>query len=504
MQEPSPALSRRTFVGGVTALAAASLAFPQAAFAVTAAEKQAEADAVRNQLVGLNADLEAAAERYYGALDEQNAARTAMEAEQVKIDEATAQIANLQDHLGTRARSMYRSGSATFLDFLMGATSFAEFTQNWDILNGLNENDTQMVAETKTLRETVEASKAEYAKQEKIAADKAAEAKAIKEEVEAKIAQADALMNSLDAEARALLEEEQRAAAEAAAAQKQAEMEAEAAREAANSGNAGGGGDGGTGGGNPPSGGGGNGVDIPSQGSVVDYAMSRIGCPLRMGGGRPELVRLLRLGDMGVSPDRHVRSASERIAVQRRTSTRSRLRSPPRRRALALRPRGHRRQLRRHPLRPCARPGPARARHRPALLVEVHLRPALLVPPTGKRPDACQRPGPFLWAKRCRECYNSCRASVAQGTEHRSPKAGAARSNRAGGTIDFSRRRLERRRFRYSGRQRALAFGSTTVTHVPRGSLASMATTPPACSTRARAMDSPRPLPGVVRAVSAR
>ena len=43
MQEPSPALSRRTFVGGATALAAASLAFPQAAFAVTAAEKQAEA-----------------------------------------------------------------------------------------------------------------------------------------------------------------------------------------------------------------------------------------------------------------------------------------------------------------------------------------------------------------------------------------------------------------------------------------------------------------------------
>ena len=106
----------------------------------------------------------------------------------------------------------------------------------------MNENDSQMVAETKELRESVEASKAEYAKQEKIAADKAAEAKAIKEEVEAKIAQADALMNSLDAEARVLLEEEQRAAAEAAAAQKQAEMEAEAAREAANNGNTGGGG----------------------------------------------------------------------------------------------------------------------------------------------------------------------------------------------------------------------------------------------------------------------
>lgn len=87
----------------------------------------------------------------------------------------------------------------------------------------------------------MEASKAEYAKQEKTQPNRPAEARPIKEEVEAKIAQADALMNSLDAEARALLEEEQRAAAEAAAAQKQAEMEAEAATgRRPNSGNAGG------------------------------------------------------------------------------------------------------------------------------------------------------------------------------------------------------------------------------------------------------------------------
>lgn len=287
MREHTNGLSRRAFIGGAVMLGAASIVAPTTAFATTAAEKQAEADAVRNQLVGLQADLEAAADSYKQALDAQEVAQAAMEAEQVKIDEANGKIADLQDKLGTRARSMYRSGSSSFLDFVMGATSFEELTQNWDLLNKMNENDGQMVDETKVLREELQASKDEYARQEKIAADKAAEAKAIKEEVEAKIAQADALMNSLDAEARALLEEEQRAAAEAAAAQKQAEMEAEAAREAANSGNAGGGGDGGTGGGNPPSGGGGNGVDIPSQGSVVDYAMSRIGCPYEWGAEGP-------------------------------------------------------------------------------------------------------------------------------------------------------------------------------------------------------------------------
>lgn len=64
-------LSRRAFIGGAAALGATSLIIPEFAFAETAAEKQAEADAVRNQLVGLQADLETAGENYYAALDEQ-------------------------------------------------------------------------------------------------------------------------------------------------------------------------------------------------------------------------------------------------------------------------------------------------------------------------------------------------------------------------------------------------------------------------------------------------
>lgn len=279
MREHTNGLSRRAFIGGAIMLGAASIVAPTTAFAATAAEKQAEADAVRNQLVGLQADLEAAADSYKQALDAQEVAQAAMEAEQVKIDEANGKIADLQDKLGTRARSMYRSGSSSFLDFVMGATSFEEFTQNWDLLNKMNENDGQMVDETKTLREELQASKDEYARQEKIAADKAAEAKVIQTEAEAKVAQATELVNSLDAEAQALLAEEQAAAARAAAEQAAAE---EAARQAQNNNN----------GYNAPSnnnntyvppvynnGGGGGGGSVGNYGSVVDYAMSRIGCP---------------------------------------------------------------------------------------------------------------------------------------------------------------------------------------------------------------------------------
>lgn len=303
-------LSRRAFIGGAAALGATSLIIPEFAFAETAAEKQAEADAVRNQLVGLQADLETAGENYYAALDEQESAQRSMEEQQVKIDETTQEIEGLQDRLSTRARSMYRSGSTTFIDFLLGASSFAEFTQNWELLNQINANDADLVDQTNAAREQLQAAKDEFARQEQIAAQKAAECKQIHDEVQVKVQNATDLMNSLDEEARALLEQEQAAAAAAAAAQAQAEAEAAAAAAGGNGGgnqgggsndggNQGGGNDGGYqgGGGNDGGGNGGGGSTIVYPGgggsagdnsAAYSYACSRIGCPYVWGAEGPD------------------------------------------------------------------------------------------------------------------------------------------------------------------------------------------------------------------------
>ena len=298
-------LSRRAFIGGAAALGATSLIIPEFAFAETAAEKQAEADAVRNQLVGLQADLETAGENYYAALDEQESAQRSMEEQQVKIDETTEEIEGLQDRLSTRARSMYRSGSTTFIDFLLGASSFAEFTQNWELLNQINANDADLVDQTKAAREHLQAAKDEFARQEQIAAQKAAECKQIHDEVQVKVQNATDLMNSLDEEARALLEQEQAAAAAAAAAQAQAEAEAAAAAAGGNGGGNDGGyqGGGGNGGGGSTivyPGGGGNGgggstIVYPGGGgsagdnsAAYSYACSRIGCPYVWGAEGPD------------------------------------------------------------------------------------------------------------------------------------------------------------------------------------------------------------------------
>ena len=297
MREHTRRISRRAFLGGAATFGAVCLANPAVAFATpTAAEKQAEADSVRDQVTSMQQQLQQASNDYYAALDERDKAQAAKDAAQAQIDETNQKIAAIQGQLGTRAKTMYRNGGISFLEILLSATSFEEFATNWDLLNHMNQNDADMVEEAKALRAQVEEEKDEYARQEQLAADKAKEAEAIKNQAEATVADMEALLASLDAEARQLLEAEQQAAAEAEAARQRAEFEAEqerqaaadrAARNSGGNGSSGGGGSSDDGGGSSGSDDRRGGTDIPAQGSVVDYAISRLGCPYVWGATGP-------------------------------------------------------------------------------------------------------------------------------------------------------------------------------------------------------------------------
>lgn len=302
MERNQTKVTRRAFLGGAAAFGAVSLTMPGLAFAdPTSASKQAEADEVRTRVTAMQSELSAASEEYYAALDAHDAAVAACDEAQARIDEANGQISELQGKLGTRARSMYRSGGTSFLDLLLGATTFEEFVTNWDILNQMNENDAALVQQTKDLRAEVEAQKEELSKQEQIASDKAEEARVNKENAEVTVAALQAELDSLDAEARELLLAEQEEAAAAVRA-------AEAAASEDGGSDSGGGTGGNTGGGNTgggdtdgggssdndsdggssgggSSGGGGN--YVPPNGSVVDYAVYCLGTPYVYGGNTP-------------------------------------------------------------------------------------------------------------------------------------------------------------------------------------------------------------------------
>ena len=295
MEQNRTKVTRRAFLGGAAAFGAVSLTMPSLAFAdPTSASKQAEADEVRSRVAAMQSELSQKSEEYYAALDAHDAAVAACDEAQARIDEASGQISELQEKLGTRARSMYRSGGTSFLDLLLGATTFEEFVTNWDILNQMNENDATMVQQTKDLRAEVEAQREELSKQEQIASDKAEEARVNKENAEVTVAALQAELDSLDAEARELLLAEQE---EAAAAARAAEAEENANQPNSGSGGGGssnsGGNDGGSdggGGGNDGGGGGsssGGGNYVPPNGSVVDYAVYCLGTPYVYGGNTP-------------------------------------------------------------------------------------------------------------------------------------------------------------------------------------------------------------------------
>ncbi|CAK7049883.1 MAG: hypothetical protein PEGG_02102 [Paraeggerthella hongkongensis] len=272
--------ARGALVGFMATVLAVSLMVPGIALAdPSAAEKQAEAQAALASLNSMQEKLSKAADAYDDALAAQKDAEAKRDDAQARIDEASAQIADLQDRLGSRARSMYRSGGSSALDLLLGATSFRSFATNWDLLNSINESDAELVQQTKDLRAEVQEQEAVLAEQERIAAQKASEALRTKDETASTMAAMQSTYDNLSAEAAALVEQERAAQVAAYEAQAQATVDASAdqAQQGSNNGNGGNNGGESSGGGsvNPPA----PDYDEPIAGSVVGRAYSQLGKP---------------------------------------------------------------------------------------------------------------------------------------------------------------------------------------------------------------------------------
>ena len=197
------------------AILAVGLSVPAAsAFAAPSDDKQAETQAALQKLNQYQSELDQASANYEAAHQEQIDAQNRVDEAQKQIEEKTAQIEKDQQRLSDRARDMYRSGDTNFLDVILGASSFEQFATTWNMLETLNGNDAELVSETKTAREELQAAKQEAEEQAKVASDKAEEAKSVAEAADQKASEMQQTYNSLSAEAQELISQE-RAAQEA-------------------------------------------------------------------------------------------------------------------------------------------------------------------------------------------------------------------------------------------------------------------------------------------------
>lgn len=254
------------------------------AYAVPSSTKQAEAQEALTKLTELQKQLGQAENDYNEAYSAQVEAQNKMEEAKTKIEEYNGKIANLQGQLGTRAKNMYMTGASTLLDLVLGATSFQAFSTNWDLLNSMNQKDSNLVAESKSVRAELNEQKKTLEEQEKIAAEKTEKANSVMTQAQSLVANQKSVYDKLSTEAAELLQQEQ-AAREASNQQ--------AAINAINNGTAGnsnGSNNSNNGGGSSNSGGGNVNNNKPQTVTgnvVVDRAYAQIGKPYVWGGVGP-------------------------------------------------------------------------------------------------------------------------------------------------------------------------------------------------------------------------
>ncbi|MDR3315794.1 MAG: peptidoglycan DD-metalloendopeptidase family protein [Coriobacteriales bacterium] len=214
-------LSRRQFalLSGtalVGSLAGLTLPFSsKSAFAVTSAEKRAEAEEAAKRLDALQTELNVIYAQYDEAVSTHNNAISLMQTAEQREVEAEARLTEVQSELGSRANSQYRNGKSSYLDVLFGSTSFSEFVSSMDMINRLNARDAQLIADAKTAKQTAEEARSEYMEQEAIAAEKETEIAELKEELEVRQAEMQDEVNKLTAEAEELQAQEELAAEQA-------------------------------------------------------------------------------------------------------------------------------------------------------------------------------------------------------------------------------------------------------------------------------------------------
>ncbi len=201
----------------------AGLSFPLSAQAVELDEIDAakeQAEQIKSNIDALQTELNAASKEYEEAVSAYNTANQAMKEAQARMDEAEAKIAALQDELGDTANSMYKRSSVTsYIDVLLGANTFTDFVNGWDMFSRVTNKEAELVQQTKDLREEADAARTEY------------EAQKAQAEHEMQIAQEKQL--TIAQKKSTLAEEAAQITQEISDMEDQYELEAEAARKAA-------------------------------------------------------------------------------------------------------------------------------------------------------------------------------------------------------------------------------------------------------------------------------
>ena len=199
--------------------------------AITA--KRAQADAASAKVDQLATDLELKGEELAEIEDAVTMTRVQIAATEEELAQANADLSVTQSILNNRVSNIYRKGSVDVIAVFVGATNFTDFITRLDLLRRISRSDASVVASVKQAKSRVETARQslESRQSEQIALRNRARAK--QAEVKTAYAEQRTYLAGLTSELKMLVAEE-RERQERIAAQKAAEAAARAASLAKN------------------------------------------------------------------------------------------------------------------------------------------------------------------------------------------------------------------------------------------------------------------------------
>ncbi|WP_414714962.1 murein hydrolase activator EnvC family protein [Sporomusa sp.] len=126
-----------------------------------AAQAQQQVDSVSDQLKVIQVDLETVAGEYNAILSKLAATEQQITVNTEVLAKVEKNLAERSQILNKRMRDIYKNGQVNYLDVLLGATDFADFTTRADLLKRVVNQDLTLVAQVKAERELVVQKRAE-------------------------------------------------------------------------------------------------------------------------------------------------------------------------------------------------------------------------------------------------------------------------------------------------------------------------------------------------------
>ena len=116
-----------------------------------------------------------------------------------ELHAAQNEFSRLNEQLDARAREAYITGPGNELEFLLGATSLADLSLRVEYVNALSQNDADLATQVQNLKNTLSAEKADQESLQAKAADALRKVEAQEVALDAKFAEAQAVMDDLNA-----------------------------------------------------------------------------------------------------------------------------------------------------------------------------------------------------------------------------------------------------------------------------------------------------------------